>query len=206
MLKRSQLAILVPITALSLFSMSAAAYAAQPQSQPQAPAAPTAPNGKSCPPQETFTHIRHTAEDLGNGRAGAWGFAHNRTRKAAAYAVEIDTDSSVSYSISSTVSADAGVIFASAAASVTVGISYTHTDSFHQTLTITVPAHQYGVIGVDNVYYRFVGTYTVVHSNCTESVSKHTVALFPTRSSEGLEGADTKHVPVRPPYPLAPGT
>jgi hypothetical protein len=199
MLKRSHLAILVPLTTLSLVSMSAVAYAAQPH-------APTAPAGRSCPPQQTFTHIRYTTEDLGNGRTGAWGFAHNRTRKAAPYSVTLGTDSAVSYSISSSVSADAGVIFASASASVSVGISYTHTDSFHQTLQISVPAHRYGVIGVDNSYYRFVGTYTIVHSNCTESVSKHTVALFPTDTSEGLEGATTKHDPVRPPYPLAPGT
>ena len=98
------------------------------------------------------------------------------------------------------------MIFANAAAAITGGISYSHTDSIDKSLSITVPAHEFGVIGVDNVYYRFWGTYSFYYSNCPASHYKGVFAEFPSTEPQGLEGRNIKHVPTKPPWPLAPGT
>jgi len=153
---------------------------------------------------QKFKVTKKNKIDLGDGATGAWNWAHNRTSSPATLAVTLATNSQVTYSISSTVGVDAGVIFASASASVTGGISYSHTDTINHTFSISVPAHRFGVIGVDNVYWRFWGTYTYYYLNCKPSSHPGVFAEFPSKAPQGLEGADITYAPTRPPWPLAP--
>jgi hypothetical protein len=172
-----------------------------------AAAAATPDRPLSCVPiSQTYKVTKWDTIDLGDGRSGAWGWAHNRTGRQATFTVSLSTDSQVTYNIDATVSVEAGIIFANAAATVGGGISYSHTDSIDKSLSITVPAHEFGVIGVDNVYYRFWGTYSFYYSNCKASHYKNVAAEFPSTEPQGLEGRDIKHVPTKPPWPLAPGT
>jgi hypothetical protein len=158
-----------------------------------------------CTASQDYTNISHTTEDLGDGSSGAWGWAHNRTAAAAPFSVSLSTNSTVTYSITSTLGTEAGVIFAKVSASVTGGVSYSHTDTINKTLTISVPAGKYGVVGVDNTYYRFMGTYKIVYGNCTVKTATNTIALFPAaNTAQGLEGANISYDPVTPPWPLAP--
>jgi hypothetical protein len=153
---------------------------------------------------QTFKVTKKNTTDLGDGAHGAWNWAHNRTSGQAMLAVQLATNSQVTYSISATVGVEAGVIFASASASVTGGISYSHTDTINHTFTIPVAAHSFGVIGLDNVYWRFWGTYTFHYLNCKPSSYKGVFAEFPSKAPQGLEGADIHYAPTRPPWPLAP--
>ncbi len=162
------------------------------------------PRGTVCEPSESFSVGGYNYQDLGNGNSSAWTWLHNTNAKTSTLSLSFSTNSTVSYSISSTQGADAGIIFASASASVTEGISYSHTDNKSTSAGVSVPAHDYGEIGADNVYAVGHGTTTDVLGNC--DVRKYTVTSFkfPTNEPVGYETGTTTSVPSAPPWPLAP--
>jgi hypothetical protein len=154
---------------------------------------------------QKFKVTRHDRTDLGDGAPKAWGWAHNKTGSSAMLQVQISTSSQVTYSINASVTVKTSVIFAGADATVGGGIARSHTDTLNKALTIKVPAHEFGAIGLDNIYYRFWGTYTFYYQNCKPSPVPGIFAEFPSSGPQGLEGKDIKSEPgAKPPWPVAP--
>jgi hypothetical protein len=186
------------IAAAALTQGASAAYAEG------TPSTPTLPNMQICNPSASYTNTTISLVDLGDPHTDAWTWGHNRGSSQVTLTLSFSTNSQVTYSLSSTQSVEAGVIFAKVAASVTEGISYSHTDTETKSLSVQVPAHDYGWLGADNLYARAFGNYKGVLGNCQVISYQHLEAQFPTQSAAGFEATTSTALYSQPPWPMAP--
>lgn len=182
----------------------AAAYAGDTTASPHA-----APRGQGCSPYKKFVIAHKSFPDLGDRNNTAWTWLKNHNaHKGATLSLSFAAESSVGESVTATASVDAGVIFAKVSASLAVGITHTHGDTETKTSSVSVPAHEFGVLGADILYAKVTGTYKTLQDGpggkCRKRVVKNVIGEFPTKDPTGFEAGVTKKAPVRPPWPLAP--
>lgn len=110
------------------------------------------------------------------------------------------------WSIQATQTADAGVIFASVGVSLSEGLPWTHGNNESFGASVATPAHQWGEVGVANIYAMARGTQKTVFRNCDIQTIRNIFAKFPIANNPGADFivANTKTLPRKPPWPLSP--
>ena len=192
-LKKALTTVCLVSSTFGVFSIPAGASSAPGATTPT-------PDVPSCPPGQYYSVTSSSAVDYGTGAPSD---AYNFNAAVATMDVTVDTSSTTNYAISATATVSAGIIFTSVEASTTASLGYSHTVGLSKTVSVNIPAHEYGIYQDGNEYTVTNGTTFTESSTCVESNAASITARFPWNTSTGqipIVGVSTSPTP---PWPQA---